>query len=171
MAFRLFILALIILCGCQSSDINQGKVIHHDDYKHYYVVKEQGTDKDIKEKVDTVADKIKKVFKKDPPVKSATTSKPKTIVANKPKVVKPIQLPKRRVREVQDEPALPIVIDETKLMPMTEEQVEIVELKNNFVASVAYVQAIFILGLVGFILYIYHKNKKKKIVSDKVLKL
>ena len=56
-------------------------------------------------------------------------------------------------------------------MPMTEEQVEIVELKNNFVISVAYIQAIFILGLVGFILYIYHKNKKKKIVSDKVLKL
>ena len=48
---------------------------------------------------------------------------------------------------------------------------EIVELKNIFVASVAYVQAIFILGLVGFIIYIYHKNKKKKIVSDKVLKL
>jgi len=171
MAFRLFVLLVLLLCGCQSSDINQGKVIHHDDYKHYYVVKDQGTDKDIGEKVDTVADKIKKVFKKEPPVKSATTTKPKTITTNKPKAVKPIQLPKRRVREIPDEPVLPIIVDETKLMPMTEEQVEIVELKNNFVASVAYVQAIFILGLVGFILYIYHKNKKKKIVSDKVLKL
>ena len=171
MAFRLLVLLVLLLCGCQSSDINQGKVIHHDDYKHYYVVKDQGTDKDIGEKVDTVADKIKKVFKKEPPVKSATTTKPKTITTNKPKAVKPIQLPKRRVREIQDEPSLPIIVDETKLMPMTEEQVEIVELKNNFVASVAYIQAIFILGLVGFILYIYHKNKKKKIVSDKVLKL
>ena len=56
-------------------------------------------------------------------------------------------------------------------MPMTEDQVEIVDLKNNFITSVAYVQAIFILGLVGFVFYIYHKNKKKKIVSDKVLKL
>lgn len=171
MSFRLFILSLILLCGCKSSDINQGKVISHDEYKHYYVVKEEGPDKDIGEKVDTVADKIKKVFKKDPPVKSATTTKPKTITANKPKVVPPIKLPKRRVRETQEITELPIIVDETKLMPMTEEQVEIVELKNNFVASVAYVQAIFILGLVGFILYIYHKNKKKKIVSDKVLKL
>lgn len=152
-----------MLGGCQSSDINQGKVIPHDEYKHYYVVKEQGPDKDIGEKVDTVADKIKKVFKKEPPVKSATT--------NKPKVVKPIQLPKRRVREVQEVTELPIIVNETKLMPMTEDQVEIVDLKNNFITSVAYVQAIFILGLVGFVFYIYHKNKKKKIVSDKVLKL
>ena len=171
MSFRLFILSLIFLCGCKSSDINQGKVISHDEYKHYYVVKEEGPDKDIGEKVDTVADKIKKVFKGKPPVKSATTTKPNTVTANKPKVVKPIQLPKRRARETQEITELPIIIDQTKLMPMTEEQVEIVELKNNFVASVAYVQAIFILGLVGFILYIYHKNKKKKIVSDKVLKL
>ena len=171
MSFRLFILSLILLCGCKSSDINQGKVISHDEYKHYYVVKDQGTDKDIGEKVDTVADKIKKVFKKDPPVKSATTTKPETIAVTKPKVVPPIKLPKRRVRDTQEITELPIIVDETKLMPMTEEQVEIVELKNSFVASVAYVQAIFILGLVGFILYIYHKNKKKKIVSDKVLKL
>jgi len=124
MAFRLFVLLVLLLCGCQSSDINQGKVIHHDDYKHYYVVKEEGPDRDIGEKVDTVADKIKKVFKKDPPVKSATTTKPKTITTNKPKAVKPIQLPKRRVREVQEVTELPII-----------------------------------------------KNKKKKIVSDKVLKL
>ena len=171
MSFRLFILSLILLCGCKSSDINQGKVISHDEYKHYYVVKDQGTDKDIGEKVDTVADKIKKVFKKDPPVKSATTTKPETITVTKPKVVPPIKLPNRRVRETQEITELPIIVDETKLMPMTEEQVEIVELKNSFVASVAYVQAIFILGLVGFILYIYRKNKKKKIVSDKVLKL
>jgi len=171
MAFRLFILSLLLLCGCKSSDINQGKVISHDEYKHYYVVKDQGTDKDIGEKVDTVADKIKKVFKKDPPVKSATTIEPETITVTKPKVVPPIKLPKRRVRDTQEITELPIIVDETKLMPMTEEQVEIVELKNSFVASVAYVQAIFILGLVGFILYIYHKNKKKKIVSDKVLKL
>ena len=170
MSFRLFVLLVLLLCVCQSSDINQGKVIHHDDYKHYYVVKEEGPDKDIGEKVDTVADKIKKVFKREP-VKTSTTTKPKTIEANKPKVVPPIKLPKRRVRETQEITELPIIVDETKLMPMTEEQVEIVELKNNFVASVAYVQAIFILGLVGFILYIYHKNKKKKIVSDKVLKL
>ena len=120
-------------------------------------------DLDLGNSIQKDADKIKKVFKKEPPVKSATT--------NKPKVVKPIQLPKRRVREVQEVTELPIIVNETKLMPMTEEQVEIVELKNNFVASVAYIQAIFILGLVGFILYIYHKNKKKKIVSDKVLKL
>jgi len=171
MSFRLFVLLVLLLCGCQSSDINQGKVIHHDDYKHYYVVKEEGPDKDIGEKVDTVADKIKKVFKKKPPVKSATTTKPNTVTANKPKVVKPIQLPKRRVRETQEITELPIIVNETKLMPMTEEQVEIVDLKNNFVTSVAYIQAIFILGLVGFIFYIYHKNKKKKIVSDKVLKL
>ena len=170
MALRLFILSLILLCGCKSSDINQGKVISHDEYKHYYVVKDQGTDKDIGEKVDTVADKIKKVFKREP-VKAATTTKPETITVTKPKVVPPIKLPKRRVRETQEITELPIIVDETKLMPMTEEQVEIVELKNSFVASVAYVQAIFILGLVGFILYIYHKNKKKKIVSDKVLKL
>ena len=163
MSFRLFVLSILMLGGCQSSDINQGKVIPHDEYKHYYVVKEQGPDKDIGEKVDTVADKIKKVFKKEPPVKSATT--------NKPKVVKPIQLPKRRVREVQEVTELPIIVNETKLMPMTEDQVEIVDLKNNFITSVAYVQAIFILGLVGFVFYIYHKNKKKKIVSDKVLKL
>ena len=171
MSFRLFILLLILLCGCKSSDINQGKVISHDEYKHYYVVKEEGPDKDIGEKVDTVADKIKKVFKKDPPVKSATTTNPETIAVTKPKVVPPIKLPKRGVRETQEITELPIIVDETKLMPMTEEQVEIVELKNNFVISVAYIQAIFILGLVGFILYIYHKNKKKKIVSDKVLKL
>ena len=163
MSFRLFVLLVLLLCGCQSSDINQGKVIPHDEYKHYYVVKEQGPDKDIGEKVDTVADKIKKVFKKEPSVKSANT--------NKPKVVKPIQLPKRRVREVQEVTELPIIVNETKLMPMTEDQVEIVDLKNNFITSVAYVQAIFILGLVGFVFYIYHKNKKKKIVSDKVLKL
>lgn len=163
MSFRLFVLSILMLGGCQSSDINQGKVIPHDEYKHYYVVKEQGPDKDIGEKVDTVADKIKKVFKKEPSVKSATT--------NKPKVVKPIQLPKRRVREVQEVTELPIIVNETKLMPMTEDQVEIVDLKNNFITSVAYVQAIFILGLVVFVFYIYHKNKKKKIVSDKVLKL
>ena len=102
---------------------------------------------------------------------SLTTTKPETITVTKPKVVPPIKLPKRRVRDTQEITELPIIIDETKLMPMTEEQVEIVDLKNNFVTSVAYVQAIFILGLVGFILYIYHKNKKKKIVSDKVLKL
>ena len=170
MTFRLFILSLLLLCGCKSSDINQGKVISHDEYKHYYVVKEEGPDKDIGEKVDTVADKIKKVFKREP-VKAATTTKPETITVTKPKVVPPIKLPKRRVRETQEITELPIIVDETKLMPMTEEQVEIVELKNNFVASVAYIQAIFILGLVGFIIYIYHKNKKKKIVSDKVLKL
>jgi hypothetical protein len=170
MAFRLFILSIILLCGCKSSHINEGKVLSHDEYKHYYVVKEQGTDKDIGERVDTVAEKIKKVFKKEP-VKVETTSKSKTVETTKPKVVPPIKLPKRRVRETQEITELPIIVDETKLMPMTEEQVEIVELKNNFVASVAYVQAIFILGLVGFILYIYHKNKKKKIVSDKVLKL
>ena len=170
MSFRLFVLSLILLCGCKSSDINQGKVISHDEYKHYYVVKEEGPDKDIGEKVDTVADKIKKVFKREP-VNTSTTTKPETITVTKPKVVPPIKLPKRRVRETQEVTELPIIVDETKLMPMTEEQVEIVELKNNFVASVAYVQAIFILGLVGFILYIYHKNKKKKIVSDKVLKL
>ena len=170
MTFRLFILSLLLLCGCKSSDINQGKVIPHDEYKHYYVVKEEGPDKDIGEKVDTVADKIKKVFKREP-VKTSTTTKPVTVSVTKPKVVPPIKLPKRRVRETQEITELPIIVDETKLMPMTEEQVEIVELKNNFVASVAYIQAIFILGLVGFILYIYHKNKKKKIVSDKVLKL
>ena len=167
MALRLFILSLILLCGCKSSDINQGKVIPHDNYKHYYVVKDQGTDKDIGE---TVADKIKKVFKKEP-VKAATTTKPETIAVTKPKVVPPIQLPKRRVRETQEITELPIIVDETKLMPMTDEQVEIVELKNSFVTSMEYVQAICIFGLVGFILYIYHKNKKKKIVSDKVLKL
>ena len=170
MSFRLFVLSLILLCGCKSSDINQGKVISHDEYKHYYVVKEEGPDKDIGEKVDTVADKIKKVFKREP-VKTSTTTKPETITVTKPKVVPPIKLPKRRVRDTQEITELPIIVDETKLMPMTEEQVEIVELKNIFVASVAYVQAIFILGLVGFIIYIYHKNKKKKIVSDKVLKL
>ena len=170
MTFRLFILSLLLLCGCKSSDINQGKVIPHDEYKHYYVVKEEGPDKDIGEKVDTVADKIKKVFKREP-VKAATTTKPETITVTKPKVVKPIQLPKRRVREVQEVTELPIIVNETKLMPMTEDQVEIVDLKNNFITSVAYVQAIFILGLVGFVFYIYHKNKKKKIVSDKVLKL
>ena len=123
MSFRLFILSLILLCGCKSSDINQGKVISHDEYKHYYVVKDQGTDKDIGEKVDTVADKIKKVFKKDPPVKSATTTKPETVTVTKPKVVPPIKLPKRRVRDTQEITELPIIVDETKLMPMTEEQV------------------------------------------------
>jgi hypothetical protein len=170
MAFRLFILSIILLCGCKSSHINEGKVLSHDEYKHYYVVKEQGTDKDIGERVDTVTEKIKKVFKKEP-VNVETTTKSETVEVTKPKVVPPIKLPKRRVRETQEVTEIPIVIDDTKLMPMTEEQVEIVELKNSFVASVAYVQAIFILGLVGFILYIYHKNKKKKIVSDKVLKL
>ena len=170
MAFRLFILSIILLCGCKSSHINEGKVLSQDEYKHYYVVKEQGTDKDIGERVDTVAEKIKKVFKKEP-VNVETTTKSETVEATKPKVVPPIKLPKRRVRETQEVTEIPIVIDNTKLMPMTEEQVEIVELKNSFVASIAYVQAIFILGLVGFILYIYHKNKKKKIVSDKVLKL
>ena len=170
MSFRLFVLSLILLCGCKSSDINQGKVISHDEYKHYYVVKEEGPDKDIGEKVDTVADKIKKVFKREP-VKTSTTTNPETITVTKPKVVPPIKLPKRRVRDTQEITELPIIVDDTKLMPMTEEQVEIVDLKNNFVTSVAYIQAIFILGLVSFILYIYHKNKKKKIVSDKVLKL
>jgi len=171
MSFRLFVLSILMLGGCQSSDINQGKVIPHDKYKHYYVVKDLGPDKDIGEKVDTVADKIKKVFKKKPPVNSATTTKPKTIVVNESKVVKPTQLTKRRVEEVSGVTELPIIVNQTKLMPMTEDQVKIVDLKNNFVTSVAYIQSVFILSLVGFIFYIYYKNKKKKIISDKVLKL
>ena len=79
--------------------------------------------------------------------------------------------PKRRTRQTQPVTELPIVVEEEKLMPMTKEQVEIVELKNNFAVYLTLLQAVVILGLSIFIIFLYKKKKKKKINNGKVLNL
>jgi len=56
-------------------------------------------------------------------------------------------------------------------MPMTKEQVEIVELKNNFAVYLTLLQALVILGLSIFIIFLYKKKKEKKINNGKVLNL
>ena len=56
-------------------------------------------------------------------------------------------------------------------MPMTKEQVEIVELKNNFAVYLTLLQAVVILGLSIFIILLYKKKKEKKINNSKVLNL
>ena len=172
MSLRVFLFLLFIfLVGCKSSYINEGKVIPDKEYKHYYVLQEQGTDKDVQEKVETVTDKIKNVFKKKP-VNLAETEKPsKTVQSVKPKTVKPVTVPKRRVRETQPISKLPTIVEEEKLMPMTQEQVEIVELKNDFAIYLTLLQAVVILGLSIFIIFLYKKKKETKINNDKVLKL
>ena len=174
MLVRFLSFFLLVCCGCKSTHVNQGKVIPHDEYEHYYVVKDEGTDKDIQEQVVSFTDKVKNVFKKDPPVQTKNTVKPKTIESKKPKQeVKPIQLPKRRVRDTQPITDLPIVVNETKLMPMTSEQVKIVDLKNNVITTLAYIQAFLIIFLTGVIVYVFRKKNKtkKEINNDKVLKL
>ena len=162
--FRKVLLGLlfVLFVGCKSSYINEGKVIHHDDYDHYYIVKEQGTDKNIEEKVETITDKVKSVFKKKP-VKSDTV-----------KTNKPVKIPKRRVRKVTPVPSPVIQVDESKLMPMTKRQVEIVELKNDLVISVAFVQSILLLISIIFIIVLWRRHKKKpqnkpQNTNDKVL--
>ena len=56
-------------------------------------------------------------------------------------------------------------------MPMTKEQVKIVELKNNFAVYLTLLQALVILGLSIFIIFLYKKKKEKKINNGKVLNL
>ena len=172
MLVRFLSFFLLVCCGCKSTHVNQGKVIPHDEYEHYYVVKDEGTDKDIQEQVVSFSDKVKNVFKKEPPVQTKNTVKPKTIESKKPKQeIKPVQLPKRRVRATQQVTELPIVVDDTKLMPMTQEQVKIVKLKNDFTVYLTLLQAVVILGLSIFIIFLYKKKKKKKINNGKVLNL
>ena len=171
MFYRYVVFVILLLVGCSTPAVKEGKVIPHDEYKHYYVVKDQGTDQNVQEKVETVTDKIKKVFKKDP-INSSKSEKPPTEVKSvKPKTVKPVTVPKRRVRETQPVTELPIIVEEEKLMPMTKEQVEIVELKNDFTVYLTLLQAVIILSLSVFIIFLYKKKKEKKINNDKVLKL
>ena len=161
-------LFLIFLLGCKSSYIHEGKVIPHDDYKHYYVLQEQGTDKDIGEKVETVKNKVTGVFKKKPvdkqePEKPSTRQSVSTDQLNRSKI-KRVSIPKRRVREVQSSVTrLPDPVED-KLMPMTPKQVEIIDLKNDFVTYLSYIQAIIILILLIFIIV---KLQKKSSVSKK----
>lgn len=171
MSWRYIFFAFLLLVGCSTPAVKEGKVIPHNEYKHYYVVKDQGTDQNVQEKVETVTDKIKKVFKKDP-VNSSKSEKPPTEVKSvKSKTSKPVVIPKRRTRQTQPVTELPIVVEEEKLMPMTKEQVEIVELKNNFAVYLTLLQALVILGLSIFIIFLYKKKKEKKINNGKVLNL
>ena len=55
---------LLLFVGCKSTYVHEGKVVPHNEYKHYYVVKDQGPHKNVQEHVETVTDKIKNVFKK-----------------------------------------------------------------------------------------------------------
>ena len=164
-----YVVLFILLVGCKTSYINQGKVIPHDDYEHYYVVKEQGTDKDVQESVESISDKVKKVFKKKPVKKPTTVTATKELLTTN-NIVK---IPKRRVRYTEKGNPEPIVIDGGKLMPMTNDQVEIVELKNTFISTVTYIQAFVIVCLVGFLYFSSPKKSKKKINKDnnKVLNL
>jgi len=164
--FRFFLFLTVLLVGCKTSDINQGKVIPHDEYDQYYVVKEQGTDKNVQENVESITDKVKNVFKKKP------TKQSKKVTKKLPTTNKVVNIPKRRVRTSQKK-LEPIVVEGGKLMPMTNNQVEIVELKNSFISTVTYVQAFIIICLVGFFYFSRSKKCKKKINKDngKVLKL
>ena len=54
---------------------------------------------------------------------------------------------------------------------MTKEQVKIVKLKNDFTVYLTLLQAVVILGLSIFIIFLYKKKKKKKINNGKVLNL
>ena len=166
---------LLLFVGCKSSTIHEGKVIPHDEYKHYYVVKDQGTHKNVQEQAKTVTDKIKKIFSKKE-VDSKESQKPKTPVQTvKPKTKKPqskpVKIPKRKLRETQPVTDLPIIVNKDKLMPMTEEQVEIIELKNDYVIYLTIFQALLILSLSIFVIIIYNKKRDKKINNGKVLKL
>jgi hypothetical protein len=175
MMSRLLLLILIsfIFFGCKSTDIHEGKVISHEEYDQYYVVKEQGTDKNIQEKVETFTDKFKKVFKKDPvksttPIKSTKTKPGRVSVTNNV-----LNISKKPVKNIQLVPKTPIIIGGEKLMPMTNEQVEIVNLKNTFISTITIIQSIIILCLAVYLVYKL-KNKKKKnknIPHSKVLKL
>jgi len=169
----LLLLISFIFFGCKSTDIHEGKVIHHDEYDQYYVVKEQGTDKNIQEKVETFTDKVKKVFKKDPEkstdsIKNAKTNPSIVLVTNNvPKV------PKKSNNNIQPVTESPIIIGGQKLMPMTNEQVEIVNLKNTFISTITIIQSVIILCLAIYLVYKlkYKKKKNKNIPHSKVLKL
>tara|TARA_R100000908_G_C3727021_1_gene127726 strand:- start:32 stop:550 length:519 start_codon:yes stop_codon:yes gene_type:complete len=172
MSYKYFLFVFLMLfVGCKSSTIHEGKVIPHDEYKHYYVVKDQGTHKNVQEKVETVTDKIKKVFKKKPVTSSSPKKASTSVESAKPKTVKPVQIPKRRIRETQPVTELPVIVTDEKLMPMTEEQVEIIELKNDYVIYLTILQALLILGLSIFAIILYNKKRDKKINNGKVLKL
>ena len=56
--------------------------------------------------------------------------------------------------------------EEVKLMPMTEEQVEVVNLKNNVVTYISYIQAIIIIVLLVTILIIIKVRKKYNKVKE-----
>tara|TARA_R100001463_G_scaffold106973_1_gene161572 strand:- start:201 stop:695 length:495 start_codon:yes stop_codon:yes gene_type:complete len=164
MMSRLLLLILIsfIFLGCKSTDIHEGKVIHHDEYDQYYVVKEQGTDKNIQEKVETFTDKVKKVFKKDP-VKSTTPIKSPKINPSKLSVTNNvIKASKKLENNIQPVSKSPIIIGGKKLMPMTNEQVEIVDLKNTFISTITIIQSVIILCLAVYLVYKLKSKKKKK---------
>lgn len=157
---------LLLFVGCKSSTIHEGKVIPHSEYKHYYVVKDQGPDKNVQEQAKTVTDKIKKIFSK-----KEVDSKESQTPTNSVQQSKPVKIPKRKLRETQPVTDLPIIVNKDKLMPMTEEQVEIIELKNDYVIYLTILQAFLILGLSIFVIIIYNKKRDKKINNGKVLKL
>ena len=164
MSVRLLLfLLLIFLIGCKSSYINEGKVIPDKEYKHYYVLSDQGTDQDVQEKVKTVTNKIKNAFANKKPVTKDESTSPKKITSEPVKTKQPITIPKRRVRDLQSITTLP---QEVKLMPMTEEQVEVVNLKNNVVTYISYLQAIIIIVLLVIILIIFKIKKKHNKVKE-----
>jgi len=158
-----------LLLGCKSTYVHEGKVIPDKEYKHYYVLQDQGTDKDLGEKVKTVKDKVTSVFKKKPvdkqePEKPAVKQSVSTDQLNRSKIKK-FSIPKRRVREVQSPVTeLPAPVVKDKLMPMTPKQVEIVNLKNDFVMYVAYSQAVIILIILVY--FWFTRTKKNKIIDD-----
>lgn len=162
----LFLLIILFFFGCKSSDIHKGKVIPAEKYSHYYVIKEQDTDKNVQEKVETFTDKIKNVFKKEPVRQSTPIKLDPKINSKKDPVTS-----SKKIIEVQDISQRPsITLEGERLVPMTTEQVEIVELKNTFINSVTFIQAIIILCLGGFIIYFLKKKKSTKI-DHKVLNL
>ena len=58
-----------------------------------------------------------------------------------------------------------------KLGQLAIDNTEVVKLKNDFTVYLTLLQAVVILGLSIFIIFLYKKKKKKKINNGKVLNL
>ena len=170
MVLKYMILFCIFLIGCASKPINIDTPLHKEEYKHYYVLREQTPDENLQEKIQTtpqkISGKLKKIFVKP---KTNVTVKPnivKTIPATTKETITPekltvVQLPTTVTNDLN--------INEPVYVPIDREQVVIIDAKNTTTSYLAILQAIIIVCLITFI-HFKRKRKTKK-TDTRVLKL
>jgi len=151
-------LALIFVIGCSTTPIKYDRPIKANDYKNYYLLKDE-TDNLVSKK--SIGQKVKEAFTRKPKVKTVEVVQAKT---NKVEIKKSRSLfPTRRIRKTNTGPVTnetPVLLANTRPRDVTAKR----DTGKTIMLYIVYLQAVII---IAFAYVILRRQKRPKKVTTK----